>query len=127
MPTVTVKLDKQRADRLARWAKRRRVPKSEVIRALIDRAGPIDTGDDLIAWVDAAVGKVLDPTVEHQARGFFGRRGAVVNALHAPRHDAAHGLSRARAQSAAASGSCVERNASTARFFARTAFMRAGP
>lgn len=85
--------------------------------------GRLSRGDDF----DTAVGKVLDPTVEHEARGFFGRRGSVVNTLHAPRHDAAHRLSRARAQSSAASGSCVERNASTARFFARTAFMRAGP
>ena len=59
MPTVTVKLDKKRADRLARWAKRRRVPKSDVIRALIDRAGPIDTGDDLIEWIETASGKGL--------------------------------------------------------------------
>jgi hypothetical protein len=59
MPTVTVKLDKKRADRLARWARRGKVPKSDVIRALIDRAGPIDTGDDLIEWVDAAAGKGL--------------------------------------------------------------------
>jgi hypothetical protein len=59
MPTITVKLDKKRADRLARWARRRRVPKSDVIRALIDRAGPIDTGDDLVEWVDAAVGRGL--------------------------------------------------------------------
>ena len=59
MPTITVKLDKKRAARLARWAKRRRVPKSDVIRALIDRAGPIETGDDLIEWVDAALGTGL--------------------------------------------------------------------
>ena len=59
MPTITVKLDKRRADRLARWAKRNGVPKSEVIRALIDRAGPIETGDDLSEWVEAAVGKGL--------------------------------------------------------------------
>lgn len=59
MPTITVKLDKKRADRLARWARRSKVTKSEVIRALIDRAGPIDTGDDLIEWVEAAVGKGL--------------------------------------------------------------------
>ena len=59
MPTVTVKLDKKRADRLARWARRGKVPKSDVIRALIDRAGPIDTGDDLIEWVEAASGKGL--------------------------------------------------------------------
>jgi hypothetical protein len=59
MPTITVKLDKKRADRLARWARRRNVPKSEVIRALIDRAGPIETRDDLIEWVEAAAGKGL--------------------------------------------------------------------
>lgn len=59
MPTVTVKLDKRRASRLARWARQRKVPKSEVIRSLIDRAGPIETGDDLIEWVDAAEGKGL--------------------------------------------------------------------
>jgi hypothetical protein len=40
MPTITVKLDKKRAGRLARWVRRRKVPKSHVIRALIDRAGP---------------------------------------------------------------------------------------
>ena len=59
MPTITVKLDKQRAARLERWARQRKVPKSEVIRALIDRAGPIGTGDDLIDWVDASDGKGL--------------------------------------------------------------------
>ena len=59
MPTITVKLDKERAARLARWARRRKIPKSEVIRALIDQAGPIGTGDDLIEWVDASVGKGL--------------------------------------------------------------------
>ena len=59
MPTVTVKLDKKRAERLARWARRSKVPKSQVIRALIDRAGPIDTGDDLLEWVEASVGQGL--------------------------------------------------------------------
>jgi hypothetical protein len=59
MPTITVKLDKERAARLARWARQRKVPKSEVIRALLDRAGPIGTGDDLIEWVDASDGKGL--------------------------------------------------------------------
>lgn len=59
MPTITVKLDKQRAARLARWARRRKIPKSEIIRALIDQAGPIVTGDDLIDWVDASDGKGL--------------------------------------------------------------------
>jgi hypothetical protein len=59
MPTITVKLDKKRAARLARRARRSKIPKSEVIRALIDRAGPIATGDDLVEWVDAASGKGL--------------------------------------------------------------------
>ena len=59
MPTITVKLDKKRADRLSRWARRQRVPKSEVIRALIDRAGPIETGEDLIELVENANGKGL--------------------------------------------------------------------
>lgn len=59
MPTITVKLDKERAARLARWARRSKVPKSQVIRALIDRAGPIETGEDLLEWVDGAVGKGL--------------------------------------------------------------------
>ena len=59
MPTITVKLDKKRADRLARWARRRKIPKSEVIRALIDRAGPIETGEDLIEWVEAVAGRGL--------------------------------------------------------------------
>jgi len=59
MPTITVKLDRKRAARLARWARSRKVPKSDVIRALIDRAGPIETGDDLIEWVNAAQGKGL--------------------------------------------------------------------
>jgi hypothetical protein len=59
MPTITVKLDKKRAARLARWARRRKVAKSDVIRALIDRAGPIESGDDLIEWVNASDGKGL--------------------------------------------------------------------
>ena len=59
MPTITVKLDKKRAARLARWARARQVPKSEVIRSLIDQAGPIETADDLIEWFEAARGKGL--------------------------------------------------------------------
>ena len=59
MPTITVKLDKKRADRVTRWARRGKVPKSDVIRALIDRAGPIETADDLAEWVEAATGKGL--------------------------------------------------------------------
>jgi hypothetical protein len=59
MPTITVKLDRKRAARLTRWARRHKVPKSDVIRALIDRAGPIETGDDLIEWVKSNTGKTL--------------------------------------------------------------------
>lgn len=59
MPTITVKLDRARAARLARWARRRKIPKSDVIRALIDRAGPIETGEDLIEWVAASDGRGL--------------------------------------------------------------------
>ncbi len=59
VPTITVKLDKHRAARLTRWARRKRVPKSAVIRALIDRAGPIETGDELLEWVEASDGKGL--------------------------------------------------------------------
>ena len=59
MPTITVKLDKKRATRLARWARQRKASKSDVIRALIDTAGPIQTGDDLIEWVETASGKGL--------------------------------------------------------------------
>ena len=62
MPTITVKLDKKRGARLARWARLRKVPKSEIIRGLIDRAGPIETGDDLIEWVAQAEGKGLGLT-----------------------------------------------------------------
>jgi hypothetical protein len=59
MPTITVKLDKKRAARLTRWARQRRVPKSDVIRALIDHVGPIETGQDLSDWVATADGKGL--------------------------------------------------------------------
>jgi hypothetical protein len=59
MPTITVKLDKKRAARLDRWARSRNVPKSDVIRALIDHAGPIETGDDLSQWVATSEGKGL--------------------------------------------------------------------
>ena len=59
MPTITVKLDKKRAERLARWTRRSKLSKSDVIRALIDRAGPIETGADLLEWVEASDGKGL--------------------------------------------------------------------
>ena len=65
MPTITVKLDKKRAACLARWARRGKISKSEVIRALIDRAGPIETGDDLIEWVDESTGKGLGLAQKH--------------------------------------------------------------
>jgi predicted transcriptional regulator len=57
MPTITVRLDKERASRLSRWARRRKVTKSEVVRQLIDRVETIQTGEDLIAWVEANQGK----------------------------------------------------------------------
>jgi hypothetical protein len=66
MPTLTVKLDAKRAARLSQWARRRNLPKSEIIRGLIDRAGPIETGEDLAVWVAAADGKGL---------GWGGRKG----------------------------------------------------
>jgi hypothetical protein len=59
MPTITVKLDNKRAARLTRWARRSKIPKSDVIRALIDRAGPIETGEDLMEWVEASEGRGL--------------------------------------------------------------------
>lgn len=59
MPTITVKLDSKRAQRLTRWARTRKVGKSDIIRALIDHAGPIESGADLEAWVAASVGKGL--------------------------------------------------------------------
>lgn len=62
MPTITVKLDRKRAARLARWARSRKIPKSDVIRDLIDRAGPIETGDDLLEWVNSSEGKGLGLT-----------------------------------------------------------------
>jgi hypothetical protein len=57
MPTVTVKLDRKRAARLARWARQRKIPKSDVIRQLIDSAGSIETADDLLEWVEQREGK----------------------------------------------------------------------
>lgn len=59
MATVTVKLDRIRAARLARWARSRKTTKSDVIRALIDQAGPIETGEDLLEWVAASEGRGL--------------------------------------------------------------------
>jgi predicted transcriptional regulator len=59
MPTITVKLDRERASRLSQWARRRNISKSEVIRGLIDSAGPIETGRDSAAWVAASEGKDL--------------------------------------------------------------------
>ena len=59
MPTITVKLDKQRAKLLSQWARRRKTTKSDVIRELIDRGEKIETGDDLLAWVETNEGKGL--------------------------------------------------------------------
>jgi hypothetical protein len=59
MPTITVKLDKERADKIARWARADKITKSDVVRELIDRGGPIRTADDLIAWADAHEGQGL--------------------------------------------------------------------
>ncbi len=59
MTTITVKLDKKRADRLARWARVAKTSKSDVVRALIDRGGPIASGDDLLEWVNASAGRGL--------------------------------------------------------------------
>jgi hypothetical protein len=59
MPTITVKLDKKRSDKLTRWARADKVTKSEVIRELIDGGKRIRTGDDLIEWVEASIGKGL--------------------------------------------------------------------
>ena len=59
MPTITVKLDKKRAAKLARWARNSKTTKSDIIRDLIDRPGRIETGDDLIEWVERSEGKGL--------------------------------------------------------------------
>lgn len=56
MATITVKLDKARAEKLERWARARHSTKSDVIRELIDNRGPIDTADDLLAWAREAQG-----------------------------------------------------------------------
>ena len=62
MPTITVKLDKKRADKLTRWARNSKVPKSEIIREMIDRGGPINTADDLIEVFKRSAGKGLGLT-----------------------------------------------------------------
>ena len=59
MTTFTVKLDKKQAAKINRWARSRKVTKSDVIRELIERAGPVETGDDLAEWVAQADGKGL--------------------------------------------------------------------
>ena len=61
-------------------------------------SGRLTRGNDL----DPAIGEVLGPAIERKAHGFVGRRGAVVNPLHAPGDEAAYRLSRARAQSSSA-------------------------
>jgi len=59
MSTITVKLDKKRAALLARLARRAKISKSDVIRDLIDHAGPVETADDLIVWIKGSEGKGL--------------------------------------------------------------------
>lgn len=59
MTTFTVKLDRKHAVKLTRWARSRKVTKSDVIRELIERAGPVETGDDLAEWVAQAEGRGL--------------------------------------------------------------------
>ena len=59
MPTITVKLDKKQAAKLTRWAKVDKVTKSDIVRGLIDRKGPIQSTDDLIAWGEAHAGSGL--------------------------------------------------------------------
>jgi len=59
MPTITVKLDKKQAAKLTRWARADKVTKSEIVRGLIEGGRRIRTGDDLIEWVDASIGKGL--------------------------------------------------------------------
>jgi predicted transcriptional regulator len=59
MPTITVKLDKERAKLLTEWARRRKMTKSDVIRDLIDQGEKIETADDLLAWVETNEGKGL--------------------------------------------------------------------
>lgn len=59
MPTITVKLDKKQAAKLTRLARVDKVTKSEIVRELIDRGGPIRSTDDLIAWGEAKAGRGL--------------------------------------------------------------------
>lgn len=59
MPTITVKLDKKRAAELSRWARSRKMTKSEAIRDLIDRKATISTADDLIRLFEVNDGKGL--------------------------------------------------------------------
>jgi len=59
MPTITVLLDKRRAARLTRLARRSKISKSAVIQTLIDRAEEIRTGQDLIDWIEQTASKGL--------------------------------------------------------------------
>lgn len=54
---ITVKLDKTRAKKLGQWARKEGKTKSDVVRELIDQRQKIETGDDLIAFVDEHWGK----------------------------------------------------------------------
>lgn len=57
MPTITVKLHKERARLISQWPRKRKITKSEVIRELIDRGEKIETVDDLLARVETNEGK----------------------------------------------------------------------
>jgi len=59
MPATAVKLAKRHGALVPRWSRSRRILNADLIRDLIDRAGPIITGDDLLEWVDASEGKGL--------------------------------------------------------------------
>lgn len=54
---VTVKLDPVQAKKLSQWARRERKTKSEVLRELIDERQKIETGDDLVAFVQERWGR----------------------------------------------------------------------
>ena len=59
MPTITVKLDKKRAARSHTLGAPQQSPEVRGDPSPDDRAGPIETGDDLIEWVEHSAGKGL--------------------------------------------------------------------
>ena len=59
MPTITIKLDRKRSADLSRWARSRKMTKSDAIRDLIDRKAKIETGDDLIRVFESNDGQGL--------------------------------------------------------------------